>query len=80
MVAERPGVLLLDIVMPRRNGYEVLRALKKDERTRHMPVVIVSSKTQESDRIWAARQGADGYVTKPFTPDQLLAAVHRFTA
>ncbi len=78
VAAERPGVLLLDVVMPKRNGYEILRGLKKDARTKDTPVVIVSSKTQESDRLWAQRQGADEYVTKPFTPDQLLAAVRRF--
>ena len=78
VAAERPEVLLLDVVLPKRNGYEVLRGLKQDARTKGTPVVIVSSKTQESDRIWAQRQGADDYVVKPFTPEQLLAAVRRF--
>ncbi|HEV8307630.1 MAG TPA: response regulator [Methylomirabilota bacterium] len=78
MVAERPDVLLLDVIMPVRNGYEILRALKKDERTKHTPVVLVTSKNQESDRVWGKRQGADEYVPKPFTPEQLLAAVRRF--
>jgi twitching motility two-component system response regulator PilH len=79
LLAERPDVLLLDIVLPNRNGYEILRALKKDERTRQTPVVLVTSKNQESDRVWGKRQGADEYVMKPFTPDQLLGAVRRFT-
>ncbi len=78
MAAERPDVLLLDIVLPNRNGYEILRALKKDERTKHTPVVVVTFKNQESDRVWGKRQGADEYVNKPFTPDQLLNAVRRF--
>ena len=78
VAAERPDVVLLDIVMPKRNGYEALRSLKKDERTRRTPVVIVSSKNQESDIVWGKRQGADDYVPKPFTPEQLLAAVRRF--
>jgi len=78
MVAERPDVLLLDIVMPKRNGYEILRGLKKDERTRHTPVVVVSSKNQESDRVWGKRQGADEYLMKPFTADELLKAVRVF--
>jgi twitching motility two-component system response regulator PilH len=56
---ERPDLVLLDIVMPKRNGYEILRSLKKDERTRALPVVLVSSKNQESDRVWGKRQGAD---------------------
>jgi len=78
LLTEQPDVLLLDIVMPNRNGYEILRALKKDDRTRRTPVVLVTSKTQESDRLWGKRQGADEYVSKPFTPEQLLTAVRRF--
>lgn len=78
LAAERPDVLLLDIVMPNRNGYEILRALKKDERTKATPIVLVSSKNQESDRVWGRRQGADEYLTKPFTSEQLLGVVGRF--
>ena len=78
IVKERPDVVLLDIVMPKRNGFEVLRALRKDERTRQTRVIVVSSKNQESDRIWGMRQGADEYLAKPFTADQLLAIVRRF--
>lgn len=77
VAAQRPDLLLLDIVMPNRNGYEVLRAIKKDERTRHTPVIIVTGRSQESDRVWSKRQGADEYVTKPFTAEQLLAVVQR---
>ena len=75
---ERPDVLLLDIVMPKRNGYEILRALRKDARTKTTPVVLVSSKNQESDKVWGKRQGADEYLAKPFTSDQLLTMVKRF--
>jgi len=71
-------VVLLDIVMPKRNGFEALRGLRKDERTKQTRVVVVSSKNQESDRIWGIRQGADEYLPKPFTPDQLLTIVRRF--
>ncbi len=78
LLTEQPDVLLLDIVMPNRNGYEILRALKKDDRTRRTPVVLVTSKNQESDRLWGKRQGADEYVSKPFTPEQLLTVVRRF--
>ena len=80
LVTERPDVLLLDIVMPKRNGYELLRRLKKDERTRGTPVVLVTCRDQDSDRLWGKRQGADEYVTKPFTPLQLLSVVTLFTA
>jgi twitching motility two-component system response regulator PilH len=78
MLEERPDVLLLDIVMPNRNGYEILRSLKRDERTRRTPVVLVSSKNQESDRVWGKRQGADEYLGKPFTAEQLVTVVRQF--
>ena len=78
IVKERPDVVLLDIVMPKRNGFEVLRSLRKDERTKQTRVVVVSSKNQESDRVWGLRQGADEYLSKPFTPEQLIAVVRRF--
>ncbi len=78
MEVEHPDVLLLDIVMPRRNGYEILRALRRDSRTSKTPVVLVSSKNQDSDRAWGKRQGADEYLAKPFTSDQLLSVVSRF--
>src|SRR6266446_4203518 len=78
ILQERPDVVLLDIVMPKRNGFEVLRSLRKDERTKQTRVVVVSSKNQESDRVWGMRQGADEYLPKPFTSEQLLTIVRRF--
>jgi len=80
LATELPDVLLLDIVMPKRNGYEILRRLKKDERTRHTPVVLVTGRNQDSDRIWGKRQGADESLTKPFTGAELLTVITRFTA
>jgi twitching motility two-component system response regulator PilH len=77
VVEERPDVLLLDIVMPNRNGYELLRSLRKDPRTKDTPVVFVSSKNQESDRVWGKRQGAADYLAKPFSPEQLLTMVRQ---
>ena len=79
LAVELPDVLLLDVVMPKRNGYELLRRLKKDERTRHTPVVLVTCRNQDSDRAWGKRQGADEYITKPFTRAELLDVVTRFT-
>lgn len=78
VVEERPDLLLLDIVMPQRNGYEILRSLKRDGRTKAVPVVLVSSKNQESDRVWGKRQGADEYLGKPFTAEQLVTVVRQF--
>ena len=65
-------------VMPKRIGYDILRALRMDDRTKTPRVVLDSSKNQESDRAWGKRQGADDYLGKPFTSDQLLTMVKRF--
>ena len=78
IVREQPDVVLLDIVMPKRNGFDALRGVRRDARTKQARVIVVSSKNQESDRIWGMRQGADEYLGKPFTADQLLALVRRF--
>jgi twitching motility two-component system response regulator PilH len=76
--AERPNLILLDVVMPDRNGYQVCRDLKGNAEFSRIPVIIVSSKALDSDKFWAQQQGADGYVIKPFTAVQLLDAVKKF--
>src|SRR5262249_49228497 len=78
IVKERPHVVLLGIVMPRRDGVEGLRSLRQDQRTPPTRVVVGSSKNQQSDRLWGMRQGADEYLPKPFTPEQLVTMVRRF--
>ena len=78
MQAEHPDVVLLDIVMPKRNGYEILRALRRDARTKATPIVLVSSKNQESDRVWGKKQGADEYLVKPVDPAVLIAKVREY--
>jgi twitching motility two-component system response regulator PilH len=75
--AQRPSLILLDVVMPQRNGFQVCRDLKNNAEYSRIPVVVVSSKDQESDKFWAKQQGADGYVVKPFTPEQLVGAIQR---
>jgi twitching motility two-component system response regulator PilH len=75
---EQPGVILLDVVMPDRNGYQVCRDLKGNAEFNHIPVIMVTSKDSVSDKFWGEQQGADGYVTKPFTREELLRAVRRF--
>ena len=75
---ERPNVILLDVVMPRRNGFQACRDLKSQLPYSNIPVILVTSKTTPSDRYWGEQQGANGYVAKPFTPDELLNAVKRF--
>jgi twitching motility two-component system response regulator PilH len=78
IVNERPGVILLDVVMPDRNGYQVCRDLKGSAEFNNIPVIMVTSKDSVSDKFWGEQQGADGYVTKPFTREELLRAVRRF--
>ena len=74
---ERPNVILLDVVMPQRNGFQVCRDLKSNEPYSKIPVILVTSKTAPSDRYWGEQQGANGYVAKPFTPDELISAIKR---
>ncbi len=78
IAAEKPNVILLDVVMPERNGFQVCRELKGNIKYNAIPVILVTSKDTASDRYWGEQQGADGYVTKPFTRDELLRAVRRF--
>jgi len=73
--AAPPDLVLLDIIMPRRNGYQVCRALRADPALRALPVLFVSVKAQSSDRFWAQRVGADGFVAKPFDPADLVREV-----
>jgi len=75
---ERPNVILLDVVMPQRNGFQVCRDLKSQEPYSKIPVILVTSKTAPSDRYWGEQQGANGYIAKPFTPDELINAVKKF--
>lgn len=72
---EHPDLVVLDIVMPRMNGYEVCRRLKADPITQHVPVILCSSKGEEFDRYWGMKQGADAYIAKPFQPMELLGTV-----
>ncbi len=70
-----PDLVVLDIVMPRMNGYEVCRRIKADPKTQNVPVVMCSSKGEEFDRYWGMKQGADAYVAKPFQPTELVGTV-----
>jgi twitching motility two-component system response regulator PilH len=68
----RPDLILMDIVMPGVDGFRATRTLANDPETRKIPVIMVSSKSQETDRIWGMRQGAVDYLVKPVTPAQLV--------
>ncbi len=71
----QPDIVVLDVVMPGMNGYEVCRSIKKDPNTQNVPVVMCSSKSEDFDRYWGMRQGADAYINKPFEPQEFLATV-----
>lgn len=71
--SERPGVVLMDVVMPGTNGFQATRAISKDPTTNEIPVIICTTKSNETDRIWGMRQGAVDYLVKPIKPDELLA-------
>jgi twitching motility two-component system response regulator PilH len=70
-----PDLILMDIVMPRMNGFEAMRALTADPQTRHVPVVMVSGTENPSDRMWGAKLGAKAFLAKPIAREQLLAKV-----
>lgn len=72
---EKPDVVLMDIVMPGLNGFQATRQLTKDSQTADIPVIIVSTKDQETDRIWGQRQGAKGYLVKPIKKALLLSTI-----
>lgn len=78
IASERPSMILLDVVMPVKNGFQLCRELKGNSDFKAIPVILVTSKNTESDKFWGQQQGADGYITKPFTRDELLRAVRRF--
>jgi twitching motility two-component system response regulator PilH len=78
VAAAKPALVLLDIVMPQRNGYEVLRAIKRNLDTKDIPVVLVSSKSEETDVRWGLRQGASDYITKPYNAQMVLSKVKPF--
>jgi two-component system, chemotaxis family, response regulator PixH len=74
-VDHKPDAIVTDVVMPGMSGFELCRNLKKNEATQKVPVVVCTSKNQELDRLWGLKQGADVYITKPFTQEDLLRAV-----
>lgn len=74
---DHPDLILLDVVLPRQNGFQVCRTLKRTASSSHIPVILLTGKSQPSDRFWGMRQGADEYVTKPFQPAALMSSIER---
>lgn len=72
----KPDIILMDVVMPGMNGFQATRALSKDPETQHIPIIIVTTKDQETDRVWGLRQGAKDYISKPVTEDELIQKIN----
>ncbi len=73
--AELPDLILMDVVMPGISGFQATRQLSRDAQTKDIPIIFVTSKNQETDRIWGMRQGGADYITKPVNEKELLNAV-----
>lgn len=76
--SEMPDLIFLDVNMPDMDGYATMRELKKDVATKGIPVVLVTIKNQKADKMWAQMQGAAGFISKPYTPDQILEQISAF--
>ena len=74
---EKPDLILMDVVMPGKSGFQFTRMLTKDENFSDVPIILCSSKSQATDRIWGLRQGAREYITKPVNATTLLTAIKR---
>jgi twitching motility two-component system response regulator PilH len=74
-VTENPDLIVLDIILPKKNGFQVCRQLKTSPDTQDIKILMLTSKSQDSDRFWGLKQGADDYMTKPFDDNELVANV-----
>ena len=75
---ELPDLILMDVVMPNLNGFQATRTISKDANTSHIPIVLVTTKDQDTDRVWGMRQGAKAYVTKPIDDDELSRVIQEY--
>jgi twitching motility two-component system response regulator PilH len=73
--ADKPNCIVMDVVMPGVNGFQATRSISKDPETSNIPIIVVSAKNQETDRVWALRQGAKEYIVKPVKDTELLAKI-----
>ena len=79
-ISEQPDMIFMDVVMPKLNGFQATRKITRDAATKDIPVVLVTTKDQETDRVWGERQGAKDYLVKPVDEDVLLASVQKCLA
>ena len=75
---DKPDLILMDVVMPGQNGFQLTRAITRDPRFSTVPVIMCTSKNQETDKVWGMRQGARDYIVKPVDPTELMAKIHAF--
>ncbi len=75
---ELPDLILMDVVMPNLNGFQATRSITREPTTRHIPVILVTTKDQDTDRVWGMRQGAKAYITKPFSESELAAMIGQY--
>ena len=78
LAEDKPDLILMDVVMPGANGFQITRAIARDPELAHVPVIICSSKSQETDKVWGMRQGARDYVVKPVDADELIGKIRAF--
>ena len=78
LAEEKPDLILMDVVMPGQNGFQLTRAITRDPKFTSVPVIMCTSKNQETDRVWGMRQGASDYVVKPVNPEELLRKIKAF--
>jgi twitching motility two-component system response regulator PilH len=75
---EKPDLILMDVVMPGQNGFQLTRAITRDPRFANVPVIMCTSKDQETDKVWGMRQGARDYIVKPVDATELMAKIRAF--
>src|SRR6266850_4416843 len=78
LAEEKPDLILMDVVMPGQNGFQLTRAITRDPRFSSVPVIMCTSKNQETDKVWGMRQGARDYIVKPVDADELVAKIKAF--
>ena len=74
---EIPDLILMDVVMPNLNGFQATRSITREPTTKHIPIVLVTTKDQDTDRVWGMRQGAKAYITKPFSESELADMIQQ---
>ena len=73
-----PDLILMDVVMPNLNGFQATRSITREPTTKHIPVILVTTKDQDTDRVWGMRQGAKAYITKPFSESELSELITQY--